>query len=813
MGDGLTDPLERYVPDPAVKAALDEFGQLHNRTIHVPPQARLDRGWSGATLFVAWITESVPLGRTLTRKVFVKVLPARAPNREARDHHRARATPGEFAKLHIVEQLFPALGLRDGRQLMFQEVANGGDRVRGLDELEGEDLLAAFRAVLEGVLHEWNSVEPDRRGAGLPVHETLLGPYLERELQAADAWEEVHEALRVFGYDSGARTLHIDKRELPNPLRPVDPASTYHRQPISFCYGFSHGDLHGGNVLVPCGDDNTSHPERFSLVDLSTFDEEAPLTRDVAALLLATVLRYVPRLTPDESEALIEYLIRPQRRSPDVLRGPVAQLVRIADEVGTAYTQQPGWTPEWRIQARLSLISQALICTTYHNLGLDGRLWCLRLAARAMEAHRREHPLASSDGGGSAPRPSASGPGSGSGSGSVGSVLPRPPGGQVAPASRQPGVGVAVRAGSGRHRAPAVLPPDSATAPWQLPAATPVAIDPAWPGLAAELPTTTSAGWPGIQPATPSLGTTIPHPRRPPEDTPQNDAPPQRGRSRGAAPHRMIVGLALAVALLAVVGFSAWALDRSGPDGGTSPPDRDVAQSPTPKTPVPLPALTDLAGRVARTPDTRGEGHYAHFCVRSWSSDLRKGTKRQAGSPDRDSFQEEQLWLTDDGAGRQASTTVTDGRRADPKVTMIARGTFTARDPAPAEDPAALRDQLRQATVGTPAELSTPAVILNEVVRFHRYHLLSPDQRSALLLQVADTPGVDFLGEYADGTGRTGLGVTADDSEQRRITLVFDRIDGRLLGYELADSDGKPISYEVLMAAHRTDSFSQERCD
>ncbi|MFC8850406.1 MULTISPECIES: hypothetical protein [unclassified Micromonospora] len=400
----MGEPLEPYVPDPTLRAALEDFGQQCDREISVPPQTRLDRGYSGATLFVAKLTEPVPPGRrTLTRKVFVKVLPARSRSREVRGQHwsraTARATPGDFARQHLAEQIFPPIDLRDGRRLMFQETTSGfqettddGARVRGLDQLDGEDLLAAFRAVLEAVLHEWNGVAAAPGRVGPSTRQTTLGPYLERELRAAGGWEKIQHAMSIFGFHSGAESLLIDSRPLPNPLRPVDPASPHHRQPIDFHPGFTHGDLHGGNVLVPCGADGRSYPERFSLVGLSAVDAEAPLTRDVAALLLATVLRYVPSLTRDGSEALIDYLVHPQRGRPGTLPGPVAELVRIADEVGTAYAQ-PGGTATWRRQARLSLIAQALTCTTFEDLRPDRGLWCLRLAARAMQAHLEENPF------------------------------------------------------------------------------------------------------------------------------------------------------------------------------------------------------------------------------------------------------------------------------------------------------------------------------------------------------------------------------------------------------------------------------------
>ncbi|WP_433688395.1 hypothetical protein ACQP0I_07725 [Micromonospora carbonacea] len=395
----MGEPLEPYVPDPTLRAALEDFGQQCDREISVPPQTRLDRGYGGGTLFVARLTEPAPPGREPTRKVFVKVLPARSRQREVRGQQRPRAALGDFARQHLAEQIFPPIDLRDGRRLMFQEPTNDfqettddGARVRGLDELDGEDLLAAFRTVLEAVLHEWNSVAPAPATGGPSTRETPLGPYLERELRAAGAWEKVHHAMSIFGFHSGAESLLIDSRPLPNPLRPVDPASPHHRQPVRFHTGFAHGDLHGGNVLVPCGPDGRPHPERFSLVGLSAVDAEAPLTRDVAALLLATVLRYVPSLGRDESEALIDYLVHPQRGRPGALPAPVAELVRIADEVGTAYARPVGGTVTWRRQARLSLIAQALTCTTFEDLRPDRGLWCLRLAARAMQAHIEENP-------------------------------------------------------------------------------------------------------------------------------------------------------------------------------------------------------------------------------------------------------------------------------------------------------------------------------------------------------------------------------------------------------------------------------------
>lgn len=243
--------------------------------------------------------------------------------------------------------------------------------------------------------------------------------YARRELTAAKALGAIRPAVDRHGLgDLDRDWLEIDGETLPNPLRLAEPGGLFGDLIIRYLQGFTHGDLHGGNVLIPETVDGRLHPGRFILVDLESYESRASLTRDPVVLLLSLLLPSVaPRRTPDgewpsalprkQADALLRYLVRPDQSAPSQLPRALADLVRLTHEAGTAYAERSGWRAEWRTQYRLSLAVHALVATTYDNLGPAGPSWCLRLAAYALDAHRaeREPTLTPPVAGVDAPRP------------------------------------------------------------------------------------------------------------------------------------------------------------------------------------------------------------------------------------------------------------------------------------------------------------------------------------------------------------------------------------------------------------------------
>ncbi|MGW4498586.1 hypothetical protein ACWENR_08205 [Micromonospora sp. NPDC004336] len=385
MGDGL-DELESYAPDATVAAALRDWAGHLGGTVHRPRRPRRARGYTPALLFTIILKLPGGPGRFTGRKLLVKVLPAAAAaRREPGRHERAVSSSPGFAERHLVRQPYPPHPLVDGRFLMFQEIANGADDMVTLHDLDDEEIVPVIREVCDRVLNDWNS-------GGRQTATATVGEYVRRELAALDALDGLHDAVRDLGLPGPetAWPAWDGAPELPNPLRTLGAGSPFGADEIDYLYGNSHGDLHGGNVLVLRDTEERLVPGTFRLVDLNTFEDDAPLTRDLTTLVLTTVLRHVADLPPDQADALTRHLVFPTGRRPSRLPPVLAELVNAGHQVGGAFARTDNWVSEWRAQYLLSLLCQALTCCTYDNVPFSARRWCFQLAAWALEAYRRE---------------------------------------------------------------------------------------------------------------------------------------------------------------------------------------------------------------------------------------------------------------------------------------------------------------------------------------------------------------------------------------------------------------------------------------
>ncbi|GAA3720396.1 hypothetical protein GCM10022224_103020 [Nonomuraea antimicrobica] len=139
--------------------------------------------------------------------------------------------------------------------------------------------------------------------------------------------------------------------------------------------GLTHGDLHTGNILLPRMGQGELLPQRFRLVDLTTFDISAPLTRDPAMLLLSIVAGRVP-LDARAQEELVDQIVRGEGRHD--LFAPLTRAVRDVD----AKLITDDFREDWINQLPLSLLAAALLHCTFGNLDERTRWWFFRLAAR-----------------------------------------------------------------------------------------------------------------------------------------------------------------------------------------------------------------------------------------------------------------------------------------------------------------------------------------------------------------------------------------------------------------------------------------------
>ncbi|MFI6328509.1 hypothetical protein ACIBBG_09485 [Micromonospora chersina] len=808
--------LSEHVRDPLVTAALTDWAAGRSGRAKPLPGAPHLHGRTGAALFAILLTRSFA-GLRRTTKLLVKVLPAGPTSREAGRHEEAWHSDPGFAKRHLVEQYGSWYPVADDRHLMFQRFAHDGDLAQTVDELDGHDLVEAAQRVIDGVLNDWNAVDLDvPREDGLQIEETTAGAYVRRELSAMDSLAEARDAVIRLGLDPAADWLAVDGRALPNPLRLLDADGPLAPTTVLYVAGRSHGDLHGGNALIPVSSGGGPDASRFRLVDLSNFEHRAPLTRDLVALTLSTILRHLPDLPARQAGELLRCLIDPDGHQSPWLPPVLTPLVRAVHQIGIAYAT--GWVPQWRAQYRLSLIGYALICTTFDNVAPAQQRWCLRLAAEAAEAYRRE-----ARPGWTPPAPHG---------------LPALPSGPR-PAARTSGID-AVWPMNADSSAPRTLP-----APPEVEFVGPMARPAHHTDRSARAEDPTNRPYlrpvgrnaPATREAAPgSNGPRIPEQRSndlitasrlnpaPYADGRGNvGPPPQPAPARRAAGIRHRARYALIAVGLSMVGAMPFVptmlanrreapvtpsqVPPTGPLRSTpSPPDRNAPRT-TLALADPGPKLTDLAVRVAALPEKAPHGRYTYTCVRIWSPD--SGTGRPI---DWDSYRDHQVWWTTRGTGREVETAVTHGRRRTPQVTWYATQEWTAGLPLPRTDPADLREQLADLADEQPPELRDGAGAALLVVRFHRYHLLSPAQRSALLLALATTPGVTYRGEYPDRAGRVGVAVSADGREGRRETLLFDRTTGELLSHETTSADQEVLGYHLFRARTRTDSSADRKC-
>ncbi|MBY8872333.1 hypothetical protein K7640_10830 [Micromonospora sp. PLK6-60] len=769
--------------DNLVLEALWKWAAGKGSVIEVLPQGNPLHGYTGAYLFTVRRESPTGPGRTEDSKMLVKVHPPGGKGQpESGRHIQAKADAPGFAARHMVEEHHGWHPVGDGRHLSFQDVANGGDPVVTMDEIEDDgDLVDVYRTVITAFLTDWNQGPPS-------TAPTTVCEYVRRELAARSELAAVRAAVRDLGQsDPYSDWLEIDGAPLPNPLRLAEPDGPFGESHLRYIHGFSHGDPHGGNLLIAKTAEGVLHPNTFTLIDFESYEHEAPVSRDPVVLLISTVLRWVaPQaasdgrpphgLPSDQADALLTQLIRPDQTAPTRLLRVLAGLVRLTHEAGLAYATPGNWRPEWRRQYRLSLIATALTATTFDNLGPEARRWCLRLAAHATEAYRREDyrqevaaPKAIST---DTPRPR---PVDQSWPLNNALTYDMPPGQRHEPVA--PG---RHRAAAGpRNAAPAGIEPDQAGRPVHR-------------NNRREL-----AGGPAAGMRHPQTG-------------------PLAGRPTGVAgkrrlPIRLVVFLALGSSLAAYLTSDGGSgrdfrppVTVPPPSRDQTPPSRDNSRDPVPPMLVdPSVKLSQIADRVARLSERPIRGRYAFTCLRVWSP---------PGSDDLMRYREEWRWWTREQSGRHTVIDVADGQRAKDQDTWYDRDELTDVPPNPSEELATLRKQMAEQLAGKPPALRNAAGTLETVAWIYRYRPLTASQRATLLRLLGSTDGIVHQGKSPDRAGRYGYAISADNGAGQRDTLLFDEKTGRLLSHTKTSANDKVLGYYLFLASYRTDTITDEAC-
>ncbi|MFI9639405.1 hypothetical protein ACIG87_04940 [Micromonospora sp. NPDC051925] len=809
MNQGSDASLAGFVRDTHLLAALVAWAKGFGGTVRVLSHPRRMRGYTEAFSFTIMMDQPDSQGRLRSHKLLVKVLPSQPAADEADRHARARTASPTFAADHLVEQHFGCHQVGDGRYLTFQDVANAGDPVRELSELNGADLVRTTRNLVAALLDTWNGGGSPTR-SGLPINPSTVGEYVRRELKVAASLPEVHAAARRLRLTLDRDCLNVDGKSLPNPLRLADDDSTLGRIKIDYAYGFSHGDLHGGNVLVAATADGID-PHRFLLVDLDNYEHEAPLTRDLVWFLLTTVLRWVaphPKedesrrdpLPRDQADALLRRLVTPESLADDPVLPTLSELIGIIHEGGVTYATKGNWKPEWRAQYRLSLVSQALACATFDNLGDAGRLWCFRLAAYAAQAFHRE--LASKgvppppETVPTLPRPAPEP--AGTGVSSWDGVWPITPA-IVSEYPHTPALDEAATPGRrGRHRAPVAARSNGL------------------PSLGFRRSAADEVREPGAAAGDnqPTRGRRSPAP-----NSSARLSPPRQRTNLGQFSLSVPGGPAwkglLKRIAIAALGGSLVSVGLPGATAERVPNEWKVTPLPShglqPDTPSPDVSaarrkLHQLAATAAEQSEPVMDGRYAYIFLRVWSPD-----DLEPHSDDLDRYKEERLWWTVQRSGRRIVVDVSGNRSTEPVITMYDAGELTDVPPNPPEDLARLRAYFDELLNDKPPELQNAAGILQLVGLLHQFRPLTPGQRSALLNLLAETPGITLQGRSSDWAHRSGFSISADDGQGRREILTIEESTGRLLSHETIGRADAVLSYYLFLTAARTETMADDR--
>ncbi|MFE1073967.1 hypothetical protein ACFW5W_22445 [Streptomyces sp. NPDC058783] len=384
--DDLEDPhaskdlrdLGELFDEKAVSDALVQWARngAHGGTVRplVPPWRPSGTSASGALLTAVLVTPR-------PGAVVVKVSTADQAG-EGHAHARARLTAPD--RVVPLRWTWP---VGDGRMLTFQSPA--GDSLYDVDtlaSLSGRELPDAVAYVTRWLLTGWND--------GLQVRQTTptnLSALLRGELGAlvARGGSVLLYGARIEGLEPDTARLRIDGRDLPNPLALAAGHPGLPDPALYLARGRAHGDLHPHNIMLPHREGRPRY-EDFRLIDLATFAEDAPLSRDVATLLLSALAPEVPAEAARGDDTLLRYLVRPHEDLSERIPPATSRLVRAVREV-CAQAAEGGLYDVWNAQFLLSLVATGLRFSTYENLGDAGRWWYFRLAAHAGGELLRRH--------------------------------------------------------------------------------------------------------------------------------------------------------------------------------------------------------------------------------------------------------------------------------------------------------------------------------------------------------------------------------------------------------------------------------------
>ncbi len=335
-------------------------------------------GHTGAVLAAVVVTYK-QAGHPRPVRCIAKVCPPAMGRPESALHVsalRQQSFQQEFIDNHLLQAPFDPVTCPDGRIVSFQQIAGGNFKtLRTLARLRDAELPGACRTVRVALLEKYT-------GDAFRIPKLTVPDLLRLELRnGLTDW--------IVSPDVGWIETDEDGI-LPNPLALTRDVGLSAADPQTYLAGYSHGDLHADNVLVPTTSDGAPKSGKFWLIDLPAFEPDAPLSRDPATLLVSILAHRAGRLNSADREALLEYLLVPAKRKSAAPTDLVAVTDALRDSGDAPFGRD--WKELWEEQLQVSVLAAALLHTTYDSVGPDGRWWCLRLAARLAKTLTIGHP-------------------------------------------------------------------------------------------------------------------------------------------------------------------------------------------------------------------------------------------------------------------------------------------------------------------------------------------------------------------------------------------------------------------------------------
>ncbi|MFF4631795.1 ATP-binding protein [Streptomyces griseorubiginosus] len=340
----------------------------------------LESGHTGARLVKAQLANTAEPFQP--RSCVIKYCPPESVNRrgESQLHSEAlRAEPQEFSRIHLVDMAFPPVRCPQGALVVGQRKVDG----ISLGAVELDQRAEACETIWRKLLFTWTGNRHDCRSS-------TLAELLRWELGdnfGSDGW------LRRWAEQRGLLApallqLPDEDMPLPNPWRLFFEDTPAALREVDYLVGRTHGDLHGDNVLVSQLK-KIVVPERFWLIDLATYDPQAPLSRDLATLLISLCWREIGESSPATRSTFLAYLEGDYRDESldDGMQGNVRKIIDALREPAIQFVGETwGDLEQWFTQVKVSLLAQAMLHSAYETAPPGARRWCARLAGRLTRA-------------------------------------------------------------------------------------------------------------------------------------------------------------------------------------------------------------------------------------------------------------------------------------------------------------------------------------------------------------------------------------------------------------------------------------------